>query len=505
MNVITSRYSTDFSSFRAIFKDTLIYGLTGTGSRLVMVLLVPLYTRAFAPADYGRLELLLITSTVVVLLSGLQIESGIARSYYIARSSGRDRELIGTGLTLYFVSVSVWMGALALVFHRWLNGQEGISWAHMAPVLAALLPTQIVGLWLLLLRLERRPWAFAILSMGDVLTNVGGSILAVVILQKGIPGVLWSLCISKLVWAVIGMRLPTKQYYPSWSSPYAREILAYGIPLVPAVLSKWIQLQADRFILAAILTMADLGIFSLAVRIAAIVAFLETTFRSAWLPYAFEWMDHPESRRKFRYILDFYLVGMFGICAALSAGAWIVVRIFAPESYLSAARLVGFLAMGALWNGALQIMSVGLQAVRKTYWGVVGYSIGGAVHLIALWFAASRWGVVAAGMTFLVGAIVTAMTILVIAQRLFFIPYRSALIVLTLLLSLSLPWIFYFLPDPGTGLRTVGLNTLMRLTIAGVAFLLLAVGMQFELIYRRLQLSKRLSSLSKILITILRG
>src|SRR5438067_2048959 len=85
---------------KRLFKETMIYGLAGATSRLIGLLLVPLYTRVFNPSQYGLLDILLTTSAVLVLLSGLQVESGVGRSYYEARQQEHVRDLVGTGMLL---------------------------------------------------------------------------------------------------------------------------------------------------------------------------------------------------------------------------------------------------------------------------------------------------------------------------------------------------------------------------------------------------------------------
>ena len=46
-------------------KHSLIYGLGGLVSRILAVLLLPLYTRYLSPADYGVVETLIALTTVV--------------------------------------------------------------------------------------------------------------------------------------------------------------------------------------------------------------------------------------------------------------------------------------------------------------------------------------------------------------------------------------------------------------------------------------------------------
>jgi O-antigen/teichoic acid export membrane protein len=58
--------------------ETVIYGIAGTISRFIGIFLIPLYTRAFSPADYGQIAILTafvtLLSTFIVL--GLDSASG---------------------------------------------------------------------------------------------------------------------------------------------------------------------------------------------------------------------------------------------------------------------------------------------------------------------------------------------------------------------------------------------------------------------------------------------
>jgi len=450
-----------------LLRDLVTYGTTGAGSRFVSILLVPIYTRVFGSGEYGLLDLLTATSAILILLSGMQIDSGVARSYYKAREVGQDKELIGTGLFLYLSAVAIWTVLSALTFRIWFYAYAGITWAYVVPLLATLLPTQVLGLWLLLMRFQRRPRFFAYLSAGDILTSGLLGVISVVGFGWGIPGVLWGIFASKLVWATMGMKMLPGSFRLVWKSSYAREILTYGVPIVPSVVTKWAQNYASRFVLVVTLTLADVGIFSLAVKIASLVGLVDTAFRLAWDPYAVELMGKPGSEKTYARMLDFYLVAMFGLCATAGALGWLAVRIVAPDAYISAGRFVGFIAMGLLWNGSLQILALGISIQRKTYWGILGFVTGAIVNVVVLYATARQWGLVTAGVAYLLGTITTAMVILYISQHHYHIPYRYSVMLLVLTSSLFLPSFFYLMPEPTASLNAIATDAVPRLLIAG--------------------------------------
>src|ERR1017187_4099548 len=96
---------------RKVASDSVVYGSGIVATRFVYILLLPFYLRLFTLTDYGLLELLLTTGSILLLVSDLQIVSGVLREYYEAKAERRSRTLVGTALTLHVVSATVWVAA----------------------------------------------------------------------------------------------------------------------------------------------------------------------------------------------------------------------------------------------------------------------------------------------------------------------------------------------------------------------------------------------------------
>ena len=58
-------------------RHSLIYGIGGLVSRIVAVLLLPVYTHYLTPADYGKIETLIALTTVL----GIILRAGISSAY----------------------------------------------------------------------------------------------------------------------------------------------------------------------------------------------------------------------------------------------------------------------------------------------------------------------------------------------------------------------------------------------------------------------------------------
>lgn len=456
-----------------LLKDSAVYGLAGAAGRFASVLLVPIYTRVFTPAEYGQLDLILTISVILVLLSGMQVESGVARSYYEAKEVRKEQRLVGTGLLLYIASGVPCMIIFALIFQFWLKGHEGVGLWEFIPMLFAVLPTQFFGYGLLLLRLEWQKRLYVIFSLGDLITSMSLTILVVAFLHLGVPGVLWAILISKVIWSALILVALSKYLVPVWDSMYAREILAYSLPTVPTTLVGWFQNYGNRFILLAALSFTQVGVYSLAVKTASIVGLVITAFLMAWYPYSIEIMGKPGAADKYARVLDYYLISMFFLCATVGVMGNVIVKFWSTDAYQTAGSLVGFIAMGLLWSGAPAIAFIGVEISRKTYLLLIGLMVGTMINLATLFIMIDYLGLVASGMTYLLGAFVTVVINLAIAQRQHYIPYRYHVVLVVAGLSCVVPTILYFTTVPTASWSVLLIDTALKLL--AVCFLCLVI------------------------------
>src|SRR5688500_6692480 len=70
------------SDAHRLLREVLIYGAGGVGVQLLLSLAVPVFTRIFAPADYGVIETIGTAVVVLAMFATLGLESASQRSYF---------------------------------------------------------------------------------------------------------------------------------------------------------------------------------------------------------------------------------------------------------------------------------------------------------------------------------------------------------------------------------------------------------------------------------------
>ena len=91
------------------------------------------------------------------------------------------------------------------------------------------------------------------------------------------------------------------------------------MPLVPAALALWVINFIDREFVIWYKGLAEVGIYSAAVKIASVITFVMIAFRTAWPAFAYSIEDDREAKRTYAFVLTYLLA--FASWGALALGA----------------------------------------------------------------------------------------------------------------------------------------------------------------------------------------
>ena len=99
----------------------------------------------------------------------------------------------------------------------------------------------------------------------------------------------------------------------------------FGMPLVPSALALWAINFIDRIFIAQYKGQAEVGVYSVAVRISSAIVFLMIAFRLAWPAFAYSIEDDREAKRTYSFVLTYLLFLCSWISLALGVLApWLV-------------------------------------------------------------------------------------------------------------------------------------------------------------------------------------
>jgi O-antigen/teichoic acid export membrane protein len=164
------------SELRRLGRHSVVYGIGGLVSRILAVVLLPLYTHYLPPDAYGRVEIVTAAVAVLSILLQMGISSAFFRFYFDTKDAARRLVVVRTS---FWFTMTMSTAGLALV---------AVFASPIAHVLGlghdtALVRAGAVALWAqtnysqltALFRVEERSVAYAIASVCNVLITVSAS------------------------------------------------------------------------------------------------------------------------------------------------------------------------------------------------------------------------------------------------------------------------------------------------------------------------------------------
>jgi O-antigen/teichoic acid export membrane protein len=360
---------------RRLAHHSAVYGIGGLVSRVLAVLLLPLYTHYLTRADYGRVETLTAASTVMVIVLRMGISSAFFRFYF--DSSDEAHRVLVVRTCFWFTMVMATAGLLlGEIF-----APQIADFLRLGPH-ADLVRAAAVGLWAQmnyeqltsLFRVEERSLQFVYASLANILVTVAATILLVVVHRGHALGVVIGNFIGTLSVYLVLLGYRRYQLGLQFDRHLLRQMNRFGLPLVPSALALWAINFIDRIFVAAYKGPGEVGVYSVAVRISSAVVFLMIAFRTAWPAFAYSIEDDREARRTYAFVLTYVVLVLSWVSLGLGALApWLVDLLTAP-AFHRASKAVALLAFAGTAYAGYVVLAIGSGRARKTQlnWVITG-------------------------------------------------------------------------------------------------------------------------------------
>src|SRR5262245_42495678 len=234
------------SYLRRLLRTGAAYQVADAVSKVVALLLLPVYTRHLTRADYGTAELLLTTIILVSIVVRAGLGEALVRFHFLDADQDRRRQLARTATGTLLILSTLVAGACAVAAEPLSKALLGAS--HPAELRAAAL-----GLWAFtnlelayaLLRVEERARAFATASLANVLLTVVLTLWLVVGLDEGALGLLLGNYVASAV-VLIGLWIALRDSFGRIHTKQLRPMLRYDLPTMPAKISVFALFFVDR-------------------------------------------------------------------------------------------------------------------------------------------------------------------------------------------------------------------------------------------------------------------
>ena len=416
-----------YEQLKRLAKHSGIYGLGGLVQRFLAVLLLPLYTSYLTPSDYGQIETLVAAAAVVVIVLRGGISSAFFRFYFDSEGPAEKLRVVRTSfwytMTAATAGVVVTV-ALAPQIAGWLHlgsGGTTLVYASAVAVWAQMNYEQLTSLF----RVEERSVQYVYASLSNVLITIGATILLVVVFDQGPLGVLVGSFIGTLIVYAVLVGYHREQLGLVFDRELFRRMNHFGMPLVPSALALWAINFIDRWFVAYYKGQGEVGVYSVAVRIASAVVFVLLAFRTAWPAFAYSITEDHDAKRAYAFVLTYVLLVTCWLSAALGLLApWLVHLLARNPGFQRAAEAVGLLAFSAAVYAGYTVLAIGSGRARRTQLNWVISALAAAVNIGLNVLLIPRYGMIGAAIATLVAYVVLFFAMLWYAQVVYPVAYQ---------------------------------------------------------------------------------
>ncbi len=363
------------TQLRTLGKQTLVYTAGIIIGKLASFVMLPVYTRYLTPADYGVIELLGMTTDVIGMVTGAGIMAGVFKFYHARDNPAQKNTVISTA-ALGIGALSIASSLLGVLFApqlaRLIFGSEAnLHYLRLYFLLFLLQNLELIPL--ALIRAENRAVLFVTGNTMKLAAMLSLNILFVVYLRMGVAGVITSGIIASGAMAAVLTGYLVHRVGMRFNTATLRELVAFGIPLVPWWLGNFVLVYSDRYFLNYYSDTSAVGIYSLAYKFAFLLSALAfSPFDTIWASQRFEIAKRPDAPELYARVFLYMNLVLGGIGLTLSLFVKDFLSIMSDPAFWPAYRLVPLLlaaqivftwaaywSLGVYLSGRTKVMASG--------------------------------------------------------------------------------------------------------------------------------------------------
>jgi len=441
------------SNLRELSKDTAIYGFGSVLKKAIGLFLIPFYTRALSPGEFGILDILGTFSFFIMVIVGLGMDGATGRYFFIADNEKEKGKVLYTSVIIRIISNVVPVVGLSLFAGRLshvLFDSDKYTWAIVFTLLTIPI-LNISKLQDLLFRYYRQPWKFTLVSSVRAIVSPTFGILLVVVLQWSVFGATLASLVSSLVVLLFAyFYYARKRYYREFNWYWAKKMLKFGYPLIFTGMLVWVNSVSDRFFLLHYSSLEQIGfysignIFSQPIQLINLALTLSATvlIMSLFSEEADE--NKPKTKEFLTKIWYTYLFFGISIAVLISVFSYEIVNFITTPEYIMGILAIPFLSFSLILSQSTQITGNGMTLMEMSKPYVWIMLIAAGINVGLNFYFIPRHGFVGAGFTTIVSNFVYFGVAYFWSQKYFYIKRSFMKPMLYFLFSLMIALFFPF-------------------------------------------------------------
>lgn len=360
----------------SLFKKFLTY-FYGSGIGLIIGLFTTIIsTRLLSPEDFGKSSMFTLAVNVLMIFVIFGTDQAFVRFYYEEEEKLRGKLLFNT-MKIPFIILTVTLIAL-IIFQDYIMiflFDETNSFVFLVLIIGIIFQV-FYRFAVLVIRMQQKGHTFSLLEIFNKSINLLLIVLLYCVMGSQYKILIYSTVIATVLLSIIAIYLEKKIWIPrkiqNANVMHSQsDIFHFSYPLVLTTLITWLFESFDKIAIRQWSDFEELGLYSAAARIVALLLVVQSTFTTFWTPVCYEhYKKHPEDKEFFARTNRVISLIMFVVAIVTILLKDVIVFLLGSE-FREAAVIMPFLIFMPMMYTISETTVIGINFYKKTKWHIL--------------------------------------------------------------------------------------------------------------------------------------
>lgn len=351
--------------YKYLKTNTILFSVSSFGTKILSFLFVPLYTTVLTTAEYGIVDLITTTATLLVFILTINIASSVLR--FTLDQKNNAKNILSFGFRVLIIGTFVCGIILEIMFFMKIFDWPAFYYLF---VLLYFFATALYEMMTNFLRAIDKVKEVAVAGVLSSATIIFSNILFLLVIKDGIIGYLISMVFGPLlasVFCLFQAQVPLKTYFiVDCSNSLKKEMVAYCVPLIFNNIALWVNAFLDRYFVTFFCGVSENGIYSVAGKIPTILSTCYSVFASAWTLSAIKEFDSEDKDGFFSRTYNTYGALMTTLCSLIILFNIPLAKFLFTKDFFFAWKYSSILLLSVMFNTLTVFQGSIFSAVKKT-------------------------------------------------------------------------------------------------------------------------------------------
>lgn len=359
---------------------------------------VPITSWLICPEDMGKTAMFSLGLTLSSLIVYLGLDQGFVREYSVEKDK---KNLLWNAAIIPFI-FSIILAVIILIFKNQVSYFMFDSFEpYIIISLAISIPISIIDRFnLLIVRMNENGKLYSFLNIFNKLISLILMLVILLAFGKNFKGVINASVITSIICVSIGCFINREYWIHKFTlnKILLNRMVRFSLPLVPASIITWILNSMDRVAMRQWSNFDQIGLYSAAIKITAVVAIVQQAFTMFWAPTAYRWFESGEKSEKFSQVSELLSITLTIIFATVVLFKSVIIMMFS-KGYSEAIRLVPFVLLMPIMYTISETTTLGISFLRKSKYNIYISFIAATANYIGNVILVPRYGALGASIS----------------------------------------------------------------------------------------------------------